>query len=97
MDAAAAGASQQGRRRGLIADGRSGDALRIVALGHRMPAWVTRAVADYTKRLPREFAFELVELKPAPRDRGGRVPQLLADEARAPRRDLRGCAYRCAG
>lgn len=56
--------------------------VRIVALGHRMPAWVTEAVADYTKRLPREFAFELVELKPAPRDRGRAVPQLLADEAR---------------
>jgi len=56
--------------------------LRIVALGHRMPAWVNEAVADYTKRLPREFAFELVELKPAPRDRGRTVPQLLADEAR---------------
>jgi len=56
--------------------------LRIVALGHRMPAWVTEAVADYTKRLPREFAFELVEIKPAPRDRGRTVPQLLADEAR---------------
>ena len=56
--------------------------LRIVALGHRLPAWVTEAVADYTKRLPREFAFALVELKPAPRDRGRTVPQLLADEAR---------------
>lgn len=56
--------------------------LRIVALGHRMPAWVNEAVADYTKRLPREFGFELVELKPAPRDRGRTVAQLLADEAR---------------
>ena len=40
--------------------------LRIVALGHRMPAWVSDAVADYAKRLPREFALELVELKPEP-------------------------------
>lgn len=55
--------------------------LRIVALSHRMPAWVNEAVADYTKRLPREFAFELVELKPAPRDRGRTVAQLLTDEA----------------
>jgi 23S rRNA (pseudouridine1915-N3)-methyltransferase len=64
--------------------------VRIVALGHRMPAWVTEAVADYSKRLPREFAFELVALKPASRDRGRSVPQLLADEAR------RLCAS-CAG
>jgi 23S rRNA (pseudouridine1915-N3)-methyltransferase len=56
--------------------------LRIVALGHRMPAWVTEAVADYAKRLPRELGFEIVELKPAPRDRGLTVLQILADEAR---------------
>ena len=56
--------------------------IRIVALGHRMPDWVADAVADYAKRLPRELAFELVELKPAPRDRGRTVAQLLADESR---------------
>jgi 23S rRNA (pseudouridine1915-N3)-methyltransferase len=55
--------------------------LRVVALGHRMPAWVTEGVADYVRRLPREYAFDLVELKPAPRDRGRSVPMLLADEA----------------
>jgi 23S rRNA (pseudouridine1915-N3)-methyltransferase len=57
--------------------------LRIVALGQRMPAWVTDAVADYAKRLPRETPFELVELKPVARDRGRTVAQMLADEARA--------------
>ena len=56
--------------------------VRIVALGHRMPGWVSEAIADYAKRLPRELAFDIVELKPAPRDRGRSVPQLLADEAR---------------
>jgi len=57
--------------------------LRIVALGQRMPSWVTEAVADYAKRLPRETWFELVELKPAARDRGRTVAQMLAVEARA--------------
>lgn len=57
--------------------------LRIVALGQRMPSWVTDAVADYAKRLPRETPFELVELKPAARDRGRTVAQMLAEEARA--------------
>ena len=56
--------------------------IRIVALGHRMPGWVSEAVADYSKRLPRELAFEIVELKPAPRDRGRSVAQMLGDEAR---------------
>ena len=63
--------------------------LTIVALGHRMPAWTTAAVAEYAKRLPREFGFALVELKPAPRDRGRTVAQLLAEEAQ---RVVEACA-----
>jgi 23S rRNA (pseudouridine1915-N3)-methyltransferase len=56
--------------------------LRIVALGHRMPAWVSAAVEDYARRLPRDYALELVEVKPEPRDRGRTVAQVLAAEAR---------------
>jgi len=55
--------------------------LRVVALGHRMPAWVAAGWADYARRMPRDFPLELVELKPEPRDRGKPVPQLLAAEA----------------
>jgi len=46
-----------------------------------MPAWVTDGYADYAKRLPREYALDLVELKPEPRDRGKPVAQILASEA----------------
>jgi 23S rRNA (pseudouridine1915-N3)-methyltransferase len=55
--------------------------LRVVVLGHRMPDWVAAGWADYARRLPREFALELVELKPEPRTRGKTVAQLLAAEA----------------
>ncbi len=55
--------------------------LRVVALGHRMPAWVTAGWDDYARRMPAAFALELVELKAEPRDRGKPVPQLLAAEA----------------
>ena len=55
--------------------------LRIVALGHRMPAWVAAGFDDYAKRMPRESAVDLIELKPAPRDRGKSAAQLLASEA----------------
>ena len=48
-------------------------------MGQRMPAWVDAACADYAKRLPRDFAIELTELKPAPRDKP--VAQVLALEA----------------
>jgi 23S rRNA (pseudouridine1915-N3)-methyltransferase len=55
--------------------------LRIVALGHRMPGWVVAGYDDYARRLPREFALELIELKPEPRERGRSVQKLLAAEA----------------
>ena len=64
--------------------------LRVVALGHRMPAWVDAGCDDYARRLPREFALELVELKPEPRDRGKPVAALLAAEAAADRRRVQG-------
>jgi len=56
--------------------------IRVVALGHRMPAWIDAGWDDYRRRLPREIALELVELKPEPRDRGRPVPELLAAEAK---------------
>jgi 23S rRNA (pseudouridine1915-N3)-methyltransferase len=55
--------------------------IRIVALGHRLPAWANAAFADYARRLPSEFALELAELKPEARDRGKSVAQILAAEA----------------
>ena len=55
--------------------------LRIVALGTRMPAWINAGFDDYAKRMPRDMALDLVELKPEPRDRGKPVAQLLAAEA----------------
>jgi 23S rRNA (pseudouridine1915-N3)-methyltransferase len=53
--------------------------LRIVALGHRMPAWISTGYAQYVKRLPREFAVDLIELKPGARTSG--AAQVLAGEA----------------
>ncbi len=54
--------------------------VRVVALGHRMPAWVSAGWTDYARRMPREFALELTELKPEPREGGKPVAQLLAAE-----------------
>lgn len=45
-----------------------------------MPAWVAAGCDDYARRLPREFALDLVELRPEPRERGRSVAKLLAAE-----------------
>jgi len=55
--------------------------LRVVALGHRMPAWVDAGWNEYARRLPRDYTLELVELKPEPRGRGKPLAVLLAAEA----------------
>lgn len=55
--------------------------LRVIALGHRMPEWVVAGFDDYARRMPRDFALELIELKPEPRDRGKPVAHLLDAEA----------------
>lgn len=46
-----------------------------------MPAWVSAGFDDYAKRLPREWAFDVTEVKSAPRDRGQPVQRLLAAES----------------
>jgi 23S rRNA (pseudouridine1915-N3)-methyltransferase len=51
---------------------------RVVAVGHRMPAWVDAGFAEYAGRLPREARVELVALKPAAR--GGPVKRVLEME-----------------
>ena len=65
--------------------------LRIVALGHRMPAWVASGYAEYAKRMPREYAVALTELKPASRDSGKPSTALLAAEAVRIRAACAGC------
>ena len=56
--------------------------LRIIAVGHKMPAWVTQGFEDYAKRMPREATVELVELKPDKRAAGKGGEQVRDAEAR---------------
>ncbi|MCE2988921.1 MAG: 23S rRNA (pseudouridine(1915)-N(3))-methyltransferase RlmH [Burkholderiales bacterium] len=54
--------------------------ITILALGHRMPKWVTLGVEEYTRRMPAEVRVEVVELKPE--DRANKTTaRVLAAEA----------------
>ena len=54
--------------------------LNILALGHKMPAWVQSGFEEYVKRMPAEARIELIELKPE--DRASRtVAKVLELEA----------------
>ena len=54
--------------------------LLVVAVGQRQPAWADAAWADYAKRLPSEWRFELKALKAEPRA-GRTAGQCRAAEA----------------
>lgn len=53
--------------------------LYIIAVGHKMPDWVESGFKEYTKRMPREAAVELIELKPGQRS-GSSVERAMETE-----------------
>ncbi|MDR3351993.1 MAG: 23S rRNA (pseudouridine(1915)-N(3))-methyltransferase RlmH [Zoogloeaceae bacterium] len=53
--------------------------LTLLAVGHRQPDWVREGCGEYLKRLPREIAARILEIKPEPRT-GKTRAQLLAAE-----------------
>jgi len=55
----------------------------IVAVGHKMPAWIDAGFNAYAQRMPRGSRIELVEIRPAVRSGAGAGPvvQWLAAEA----------------
>jgi 23S rRNA (pseudouridine1915-N3)-methyltransferase len=44
--------------------------LLILAVGHKMPAWVSLGFEDYARRMPRDSALQLVEIRPQSRGAG---------------------------
>jgi len=55
--------------------------LVIIAVGTRMPAWVTDGYRAYAKRMPQGTTLELLEIKAEARTSGKTVAQMLAAEA----------------
>lgn len=56
--------------------------LAVVAVGHRQPDWVNDGCAEYVKRMPRELAVSIVEVKPEQRGSKTREQLLAAEKAR---------------
>ena len=57
--------------------------IRLIAVGQRLPSWIDAGCAEYVKRLPREWSFELIALKGAPRPEGKPAAAAMQAEARA--------------
>ncbi|MDR5867076.1 23S rRNA (pseudouridine(1915)-N(3))-methyltransferase RlmH [Halomonas koreensis] len=64
--------------------------VRLLAVGTRMPDWVTRGVEEYRKRLPRDFALELEEIAPGPRGKNADTRRAVSQEAERIRARLKG-------
>lgn len=56
--------------------------LLVLAVGNRMPAWITEGFSEYARRMPHEAKIELVEIKPEPRNSGKTAAQIMEAEAR---------------
>jgi 23S rRNA (pseudouridine1915-N3)-methyltransferase len=53
----------------------------LIAVGKRMPAWVTEGFNEYNKRLPRNLKLDLVEITPAVRGKTATSDKIMKDEA----------------
>lgn len=57
--------------------------VRLIAVGTKMPKWVTQGFEDYAKRLPKDFALELIELPMAPRGKNTDLAKAIRKEGDA--------------
>lgn len=52
----------------------------VIAVGRRMPGWVSTAVDDYIARMPPEFKPEFIEIAPGRRTRDADAARAVAEE-----------------
>jgi len=57
--------------------------ITLIAVGVKMPAWVTDAFDIYQKRMPKQCQLKLVEIAAKHRGKNADIPRILRDEAAA--------------
>lgn len=57
--------------------------IELVAVGTRMPAWVSTGFAEYARRMPPECALRLVEVPAAKRGKSPDHERILGQESRS--------------
>ena len=57
--------------------------VRLIAIGTKMPKWVAEGYEEYAKRLPKDFALELVELPMSPRGKNTDIAKAIQKEGDA--------------
>ncbi|WP_421854058.1 23S rRNA (pseudouridine(1915)-N(3))-methyltransferase RlmH [Marinomonas sp.] len=54
--------------------------VRLIAVGNKMPKWVAEGYDEYAKRLPKDFALELVEIPMSSRGKNTDIPKAIRKE-----------------
>jgi len=56
--------------------------VRLLTVSQRQPKWVAEGCAEYEKRLPRAWQFQIVEIKPEARTSGATTERVQTGEAK---------------
>jgi len=57
--------------------------IRLIAVGNKMPSWVTEGYQEYARRMPPDMALELCEIQPGQRGKGRDVARAMQKEGDA--------------
>ena len=57
--------------------------MRIIAIGHKMPNWVTEGFITYQKRFPQDFSLELVEIPAEKRLKNKDMARIIKKEGQS--------------
>ncbi len=51
--------------------------IQLVAVGNKMPSWITEGFKEYQRRFPKDCAFELIEIQPGKRGKNADIARIL--------------------
>ncbi|GAB2994527.1 23S rRNA (pseudouridine(1915)-N(3))-methyltransferase RlmH [Psychrosphaera aestuarii] len=51
--------------------------IQLVAVGNKMPDWITAGFQEYQRRFPRDCSFELIEISPGKRGKNADIARIL--------------------
>ncbi|MBY5921505.1 23S rRNA (pseudouridine(1915)-N(3))-methyltransferase RlmH [Ferrimonas balearica] len=65
--------------------------LKLIAVGTKMPDWVTKGFTEYQRRFPRDLPLELVEIPAGKRGKNADIDRILDKEGEAMLAAAKGC------
>ncbi|GAA5191636.1 23S rRNA (pseudouridine(1915)-N(3))-methyltransferase RlmH [Ferrimonas gelatinilytica] len=65
--------------------------LRLIAVGTKMPAWVSAGFNEYQRRFPRDLPLQLVEIPAGKRGKNADIARILEKEGEAMLAAAQGC------